>query len=362
MSVSTGPKGPAAAAPPTALLRVGVIGAGAMGAAHARTLATWVGGARVTQVYDVDVARAKALAEEVGALAASSPEALIAAGGADWAHAVDAVVIASPDITHADLVIAAIAAGRPVFCEKPLAADVAGARRVVEAETAAGRRLVQVGFTRRYDPAFRELKEVVDAGTLGEVRLVHAVHRNASNATSTDDATLVTGSMIHELDMVPWLVGEPVTAVRVESPVDGPFRDPQLATLRLASGALASVEIFVNARYGYDVQCEVVGTTGSVALQPRSTVTTRAAGVAGARVGADFVTHFGDAYRIELAAWVAAARRGTVEGPDAWDGYLANLAAEAGVRSLASAGWEDVVLPQRPDLYPDRRSERRNRQ
>ncbi|SFC37822.1 myo-inositol 2-dehydrogenase / D-chiro-inositol 1-dehydrogenase [Nocardioides terrae] len=327
----------------TGRLRVGVIGTGAMGAAHARTLSTSVAEVDLVAVHDLDAERAEALADELGAAASPSPEALVAD--------VDAVVVASPDATHVGLVLAGLAAGRPMLCEKPLALDASGARRVVDAEVAAGRRLVQVGFTRRYDPAFRELKAVIDSGDLGTVRLVHAVHRNATNNTSTDDATLVTGSMIHELDTLPWLLDQPIAAVRVESPVDGPFRDPQLATVRFGSGALASVEVFVNARYGYDVQTEVVGTDGTASLEPRSTVTVRRAGAAGTPVRDDFVAHFADAYRLELAAWARAARAGTVDGPDAWDGYLANVAAEAGVRSLRSGSWEAVVPDERPELY-----------
>ncbi|MFT4288385.1 Gfo/Idh/MocA family protein [Nocardioides sp.] len=326
-------------------IRVGVIGTGAMGAAHARTLATWIAGAEVSQVFDPDGERAKALGEEVGAVAASSPEALIEADD------VDAFVIASPDATHADLAIAGIELGKPVMCEKPLAGNAADARRVVAAEVAAGRRLVQLGFCRRYDPAFLALKAA--AGSLGEARLVHASHRNATNHTSVDDTTLITGSMIHELDTLPWLLDQPLTGIRVESPLAEGFRDPQLATLRLGSGTLASVEVFVNARYGYDVQCEIVGTAGTASLAPRADVTLRAAGVAGGVVGSDGTAHFADAYRLELAAWVGWAGAGASDwtGPDAWDGYLANLAAAAGVRSLASGEWESVVPEERPALY-----------
>ena len=85
--------------------------------------------------------------------------------------------------------------------------------------------------------------------------------------------------------------------------------------------------------------------------EPRSTVTTRRAGRAGTAVRDDFVAHFADGYRLELAAWAVAARAGTVDGPDAWDGYLANVAAAAGVRSLRSGEWEAVVPVERPALY-----------
>lgn len=332
------------------VLEVGIVGAGAMGADHARTITASVPGARVTRVFDRDTARAGAVAEAAGGTVADSADALVAD--------VDAVVVASPDATHADLVLACLAAGKPVLCEKPLATDAAGARRVVEAEVAGGRRLVQVGFMRRYDPVHRDLRELIDSGALGEVRLLHAVHRNASSTTSTGDESLITGSMVHELDSLPWLLGRPLTAVRVESPVAEGFRDPQLATFWFAGGAMATVEVFVNAGYGYDVRCEVVGTGGTASLEPHSSLRTRIAGQDSLAVRADFVAHFADAYRAELGAWVRSCR-GEAPAPDAptaWDGYVALVAAAAGVASLGSGQREPVDPGARPALYADEQS------
>ncbi len=327
----------------SARLKVGVIGAGAMGASHARTLATAVPAAEVTHVFDMDTARAKAVADEVGAQPADSPEALVAD--------VDAFLVASPDFTHADLAVAGIEAGQHVLCEKPLAVTADDARRVVDAEVAAGRRLVQVGFNRRFDPGFVDLKSSIDDGTLGEVRLLHGVHRNASNATSTDDAGLVTGSMIHELDTFRWLLGGEIVGIRVESPVTEGFRDPQLATLWTDGGQMITAEVFVNAAYGYDVRVEVVGTGGSASLEPRTPVVRRVAGQHGSTIGSDFVAHFIESYRLELAAWAEAALVGEVVGATAWDGYVANLVAAAGVTALRSGERQAIDVPARPDLY-----------
>jgi myo-inositol 2-dehydrogenase/D-chiro-inositol 1-dehydrogenase len=326
-------------------LRIGVIGTGAMGAAHVRFLAEGVPGVRVVEVYDRDTARAGEVGATAGAVVADSAEALIGSA------AVDAVVIASPDPTHADLSIACVEAGKPVLCEKPLAPTAQEAFRVVEAELAAGRPLVQLGFVRRFDPGFRALRAAVADGSLGRPRLVHAVHRNARNATSTDDATLVTGSMVHELDTVPWLLDDPLVAVRVESPVAEGFRDPQLATLWTRGGVMVTVEVFVNAGYGYEVTCEVVGTEATASLAPSSPVTVRHAGNRGRHVDDDFVAAFADGYRLELAAWAAAASRGTIEGPSAWDGYAAAVAAEAGVASLRGGTREPVDPGERPEIY-----------
>ena len=326
-------------------LRVGVVGAGAMGASHVATLAAGVPAAQVTRVFDMDAARAKEIASSVGAEIADSAESLVT--GAD----VDAVVIASPDFTHADLALACIAAGKQVLCEKPLAVTADDARRVVDAEVELGRRLVQVGFNRRFDPGFLDLKASIDDGTLGEVRVVHGIHRNASNSTSTDDAGLVTGSMIHEFDTFRWLLDGEIVGIRVESPIVDGFRDPQVATLWTSGGQMITAEVFVNAGYGYDVRVEVVGTGGSASLEPRTPVVRRIAGTGGSTIGSDFVAHFIESYRLELAAWAEASLAGSVVGASAWDGYVANLVAASGVRALGSGVREAVDVPERPGLY-----------
>jgi myo-inositol 2-dehydrogenase/D-chiro-inositol 1-dehydrogenase len=326
-------------------LRVGVIGAGAMGASHVGTLAAGVPAAEVSRVFDMDATRAQDVARAAGAQAAGSAEALIADPD------VDAVVIASPDFTHADLAIAAIEAGTFVLCEKPLAVTAAEARRVVDAEVAAGRRFVQVGFNRRFDPGFQDLKASIVDGSLGDVRVLHGIHRNASNATSTDDAGLVTGSMIHEFDTFRWLLDGEIVGIRVESPIVDGFRDPQIATMWTDGGQMITAEVFVNAGYGYDVRVEVVGTGGSASLEPRTPVVRRISGHGGSAIGSDFVAHFIESYRLELAAWADAARRGEVVGASAWDGYVANVVAAAGVAALGSGARETVDVPDRPSFY-----------
>ncbi|MFC5729325.1 MULTISPECIES: Gfo/Idh/MocA family protein [Nocardioides] len=326
-------------------LRVGVIGAGAMGSVHVRTLTSSVPAARVTHVFDVDGARAAAVAGPHDAWASPSTQELISASD------VDAVVIASPDSTHAELVRACVEVEKPVLCEKPLAVTPEEALSLVEAEVALGRRLIQVGFMRRFDPGFLELRRVIELGELGDVRLLHAVHRNASSSTSIDDAGLITGSMIHELDTIAWLLDDQVESIRVESPIMEGFRDPQMATVWTRGGVMATVEVFVNAAYGYDVRCEVVGTNGSSCLQPQAAVSTRTTGRLESPIHSDFVAYFQDAYRAELAAWVHAAAAGRVEGPSAWDGYVTSVAAHAGVKSLSTGAREPVRPGAAPDLY-----------
>ena len=311
---------------------VGVIGAGMMGTAHVVTLTNGVEGAHVAAVSDADPARAAAAAAEGGARAIADPHALI--GDA----AVDAVVVASFDTTHEEFVLACIAAGKRVLCEKPLATTADACLRVIDAELAAGRRLVSLGFMRRYDPGYESIKARLDGGGIGEVLLVHCAHRNAVAPAIYTSEMLITSSAVHEIDIARWLleeeiVGATVTAARPSSQAPDGLRDPQLVLLETASGVLIDVEVFVNARYGYDIRCELVGETGTLKLDEQ--------------IAPDFRERFRVAYRRELDCWV----QGLDDGPNAWDGYAANAVADACLESLASGARATVQLVERPALY-----------
>lgn len=328
-------------------VRVGVIGVGDMGAAHVRTLSRWVPAASVVTAYDPDTDRAAAVCAEVGGRVAGSATDVI---GADD---VDAVLIAAPDPLHEALVLACIGVGKPTLCEKPLTTTPEGSQRVVDAEVDAGRRLVQVGFMRRYDPAYVQLRQLCADGALGNARVVHCVHRNRQAGPGATSEGIIYNSMIHELDTVPWLLGDPLAAITVSAAQvpDGHLRDPQVALIETAGGRLVTIEVFVNAGYGYDVQCEVVGERGTARLTPPYGLGVRSERVDGVVVDDDFVARFEDAYRIELSAWVASLVSGTPTGPSAWDGHRANLAAAAGVESLHAGRRVAISMPNVPALY-----------
>src|SRR6266513_4385207 len=150
---------------------VGVIGTGVMGSEHARLLSRETPVAHLAGVFDANAARAQAAA--AGATVFPDPRSLIAS------DRVEAVIIASPDASHAELTLACLEAGKPVLCEKPLASSAAEALRVVQAEAALKRRLIQVGYMRRFDPGYQEMKRIKDEGGVGATVLLHNVHRNA---------------------------------------------------------------------------------------------------------------------------------------------------------------------------------------
>src|SRR5262249_25417242 len=153
-----------------------------------------------------------------------------------------AVVICSWGPAHEEQLLACIEAGKPVFCEKPLVTSAAAATRVMDAETAFGRRLVQVGFMRRFDADYRPLKAVIDGGMLGAPLLYHSVHRNASvpEGLYTSEMPL-NDTLVHDADISRWLLGDEVAGVEVRVPRRNArgkdLRDPTFVLLQMASGA-----------------------------------------------------------------------------------------------------------------------------
>ncbi len=175
-------------------LSVGVIGTGRMGSCHAVNLHRLVRGARVAAIYDLDQARARQVAAECGSAKAFSDSLqLIQDAG------VEAVVIASPDSTHAVFVHECLRQHKPVLCEKPLATTAAEAQKLIEAEQALGQPLIAVGFNRRFDPRHLAVRQVVAAGEIGRAILYKGVHRNAMVPPHWPGESVVTGSAIHDI-------------------------------------------------------------------------------------------------------------------------------------------------------------------
>lgn len=333
-------------------IKVGVIGVGLAGTAHVKTLNESVAGADVVAVADIDLGRCQAVAETCPGQVEVFGDALELIRS----DLVEAVVITSIAETHAGLVLACIAEGKPVFCEKPLAVTAEDCQRILDAEAAAGRKLVQVGFMRRFDTGYVDLKAAVDAGEIGSPVAIHCVHRNASVPASFTSAMTTTEALIHEIDIIRWLTGQEIIQVHVHrNPVlnaEGEaLIDPQFFTLTTERGIHISAEVFVNARYGYEIRCEVIGETGTAELPGASSVTVNSAGKHANALHADFRTRFAQAYRDELVVWIQGIEEGTVLGPDSWDGYAATAVSEACVTSLGTGQPEAVSLAGQPAIY-----------
>jgi myo-inositol 2-dehydrogenase / D-chiro-inositol 1-dehydrogenase len=330
--------------------RVGVIGSGLIGTDHIRRLSGGLTGARVVAVADVDHDRAQRQADELPAARAyGSGHALIAS------DEVDAVLVASPGPTHEEYVLAAIDAGKQVFAEKPLATTQQACERILLAETSVGRRLVQVGFMRRYDAGYRALKSIIDEGRVGAPTLIHAAHRNPIVSDSYTSEMAIIATAVHDIDITRWLLGEEIVAARVLKPrrngrAAGQLSDPIVLLLETERGVLADVEVNVNIGYGYDIRGEVVGETGTAELADTSLVVMCSDGQQRGRVPADWRERFSDAYDLELSDWIGSVAAGEAAGPSAWDGYAVSVVSDAAVAAARSGERVVVSLPDRPAL------------
>lgn len=319
-----------------------------MGHDHARILEEDVPDATLQVVCDVAEAAARRTADRYGAV-----DAVTDAFAAIAREDVDAVLIASPDPTHAPLTLAALEARKPVLCEKPLAPDVASCLEVMAAEEALGALLVQVGFMRRFDPTYVAMK---DAGAdLGQAVMMHNFHRNVEAPAGFTPAMAITNSAPHEFDIARFVLDTEISAIAAYAPDSnvGTACRPVVMVLRTAAGQLVTIEVNNNAAYGYDVRAELVGTTGSANLPAEPSVRVDTSLKAANTYSADWRPRFAEAYRLQNKAWIGAIQSG-VPAPGAattWDGYCATAIATAGEAALAAGVMMPVELIPVPAFY-----------
>jgi inositol 2-dehydrogenase len=254
-------------------VRIAVIGLGRMGRFYAQTVASFGPPVRLAAVADPDpAARASvqaALGRDVPAF--SDPAAVFQQAD------LDAVIVATTTSTHAEVVAAAAAAGKAIFSEKPLALSVEQTRSVLAAVDRAGV-LLQVGFMRRFDPAYTRAKQVIETGQVGRPLTFRAVGRDPAcppldYADPGHSGGLIVDMGIHDFDMARWLMSSEVERVSADSSVlvcsdlsSVGDADNAVVNLRFASGALGNVEVSRSASYGYDLRTEVLASDGAVRI------------------------------------------------------------------------------------------------
>ena len=333
-------------------LNICVVGCGMIGKEHIERIQNRIRGAKVVAVCDVFAEGAKKGAEIAGTgtkIYSDFNEAI-----AD--PEVTAVMVTTPGQFHKDPVIAAIKAGKPVFSEKPLANTAADCKAVVDAEMASGKHLVQVGFMRRYDRGYRQVKELLESGKFGAPMVVKCTHRADGVAESYTTAMAVTDTAIHEIDCLPWLINDEWDEVqciipRSSSKAHEGLKDPQVMIMKTKGGVVVVLEVNVNCGFGYDINCEVVCENGVVNLPCPSFPTVRYANNVSTKIEDNWILRFIDSYDVEIQDWVDHALKGETGGSSAWDGYVASLTADALVKAQTSGKIEKVVTGGTPDFY-----------
>jgi myo-inositol 2-dehydrogenase/D-chiro-inositol 1-dehydrogenase len=320
-------------------MRIGLLGAGRIGAFHAGTLAAHPAVGELL-VADADPVRAGQIAEQVAAEHGCRTRALSV--DALFADRPDAVVIAAATSTHAGLIARAAQAGVPAFCEKPLARDLTGtvaALNVVEATGA----VLQVGFQRRFDPGYAAAREAVRAGRMGRLHTVRTVSSDPAPPPAAYiplSGGLYRDCLIHDFDILRWVTGREVTEVYATGTNRGAdfFRgagdvDTAAALLSLEGGVLATATATRYHAAGYDVRMELAGTQDQLAVGtgPRAPLTSLEPGATPAAGGRwpGFLDRFTAAYRAELDTFLRVARGEAANPCDGREALRALLVAEA---------------------------------
>ena len=330
------------------MIRFGLLGCGRIGHVHARSI-NRLEGATLTAVADALPAAASALAKTYGA-EIRDPDALIASGD------IDAVIIGTPTSTHYDAIHAAAAAGKAIFCEKPIDLSSDRVRDCIAAVAATGVPFL-TAFNRRFDPSFAQLERRLREGEIGKIELVAITSRDPSPPPVDyirQSGGLFRDMMIHDLDMARFLLGEePEEVFAMGSclidPAIGAAGDIDTAavTLRTASGCICQISNSRRASYGYDQRIEVHGSKGMLSAGNALESLVQVAGPAGYRTAPAkhfFLERYEEAYFAEMAHFVEAVSKGRAPRPDATDGLRAQSLADAAAQSL------ETGQPVRPAL------------
>ena len=293
------------------ILKIGVIGAGRIGKIHAGNLATRVQGAQLAGVADIDYAAAQQLANQLHSNLAT----------ADYREllkdpSLDAVAICSATNTHAEIIQAAAASRKHIFCEKPVDLDLKRIEQALAAVDKAGVKL-QIGFNRRFDPSFAKVRELVATGKIGTPHILRITSRDPGPpplAYVKVSGGIFMDMTIHDFDMTRFMTGSEVEEVYA---IGGAMVDPEIGragdvdtciiTMRLQNGMLATIDNSRKAIYGYDQRVEVFGSGGMVAASnrtPDNHVYANADGVHSAKPQHFFLDRYEQSYVIEMQAFV----------------------------------------------------------
>jgi inositol 2-dehydrogenase len=319
-------------------IRVGLIGAGRMGKVFAHTLAFTVSEVDLAAVADTDPKTSQEVAARFGAKHHYTDYHELLKR-----EDIDAVVIVTPTSTHAEIIKAAAAAGKHIFSEKPLAQTLTLCDEAIAAVASAGVKL-QLGFMRRFDPAYVLAKKQIDEGLIGTPVMFRSTSRDPRR-TSLDFARrensggLILDMGVHDFDLARWLMGSEVCRVQTEGDClvypelkEVGDIDNAMINLKFINNALGNIDVSRNAVYGYDIRTEILGSEGGLLigkLQQTSTLIMTRQGVTHDTVPY-FMERFGEAYAAEIRDFVACIledRSPSVTGVDARQATAIGIAA-----------------------------------
>ena len=326
------------------MLRIGIIGTGVMGAGHARFIKEHVPEAKVVALFDIDAKKIEALAAELGTVTVQTTDAETLMNHPE----VDAVIIASPDPLHFAHLKLAITCKKPILCEKPIATTLEDAREIAQEirdyESDSGRTMIHFGFMRRFDPAYREVRRLIETGVYGKPTFFRTITRNVASTGATTPG-LFTNIAIHDFDIFRWLFKDEWVSVQSHYPrksllsPEG-IADPLVITAFMKSGIMMVADIVAFNNYGYDVRAEIICEKGSIEIGINGDVITRSNRVMGAHTGGkmeeNWIPRFTQSYVEELRAWVGTITSGIVNSDLATveDALAANEVCALGVASI----------------------------
>ncbi|WP_173007963.1 Gfo/Idh/MocA family protein [Mycolicibacterium sp. P1-18] len=329
----------------TSTVRLGLVGLGAMGMGHlqiVRELQPW---AHVVALADSHRPFLERAAEQIpDAVTFEDPIKCI--GDAD----VDAVIVATADHTHHQILQECISREIYVLCEKPLTTTARHSLDVVNAEHAAGRRLVQVGYMRRYDQDYLHIRNTLQFMHIGDPILISQRHRNPLAVNDFDADKLITSSAAHDIDLFRWLTGEDIADVTChakDSP-DGATLTV-LMTLQSPSGVLGAVELSRGPGLQYEIGMDIVSGNGALSLgRPPLTSVAMDDRVGAQRSPRTWIERFAGAYQAQDVAWITSVANRRIVGPSAYDGYATNAVIDAALAALRSGHSAKVAQTPAP--------------
>ncbi len=322
---------------------IGIIGVGIMGRGHALYLSDYVKGGKVVAIYDANLLTAQKVAKEVFKKTKVLPKVYKELSMILDDQQVKAVIIASPDHLHANHLEQAVLAGKDVLCEKPLASKEKDARKVAKL-VRNSKSIVGIGFMRRFDRPYQDLKKEIESGKYGKVLQIRCTSRNVSSPTATT-AMLLTNVAVHEIDIIRWLLGEEIVSVGVNfakttRKANSNLSDPISVNCHTESGVLVTIDICANSTYGYEVGMEVITENGSLVIENLGQLNiaynfklpTRKGGT----LHKDWMGRFKPAYIAELTAFVNSLQKRKLDKNFATveDGLAASIACGLGVKKL----------------------------